>query len=75
MDNQKRIDDLTARQKELILQNHNFSEQIDAAEFAREQKRRNEKEIAWIAGALEALKLWPEDEDAEPEKATSVGAN
>lgn len=75
MDIKKRIEQLEQRQKDVIITMHNLRQTIEAADAAKDQMRQCEKENAWIVGALEVLKQWPEDEDAEPEKVTSVGAN
>jgi hypothetical protein len=73
-----RIEELETRRKELIMQAHNLRDAIERAESYRDQMKQTEKELNWLAGALDALKVWeqeapsarqPEPETAKPHAA------
>ena len=69
----KRIDELTERQKDLVLNKHNLLENLERAKALKDQLRQTEKEINWIAGALECLKVWSEEKPEEETKANTAG--
>jgi hypothetical protein len=70
----KRIEEFTERQKELVLQCHNLRETIERADATRDQLKQAEKEIAWLAGTLETLKVWQAERD-ENDKMASAATN
>jgi hypothetical protein len=73
-----RITELETRRKELIMQAHNLRDAIERAESFREQMKLAEKELNWLAGALDALKVWeqeaPPAKQPEPETGKSTAA-
>ena len=69
----KRIEELTERQKELVLSKHELLEHLDRAKAVKDRLRQVEKEIAWIAGALDALKVWNEEKPEDEKKANTAG--
>ena len=73
LDVSKRIEELTERQKELVLSKHNLLENLERARSLKDQLKQTEKEISWIAGALDALKVWNEEKPEEEKKANTAG--
>jgi DNA repair exonuclease SbcCD ATPase subunit len=73
-----RIEELETRRKELIMQAHNLRDAIERAESYREQMKQTEKELSWLAGALDALKVWEQEAAAskidQPEAAKPYAA-
>lgn len=68
-----RIEELETRRKELIMQAHTLRDTIERAESFKQQLAQTDKELAWLAGALDALKVWQEEEkvwqeDEKPQK-------
>ena len=69
----KRIEELTERQKELVLNKHNLLENLERAKALKDQLRQTEKELAWIGGALDALKVWNEEKPEDEKKVNTAG--